>query len=149
MPSCGRILCAMNLFRATSARPEFATPELEAELAALEAEKSAGPPGEFMVDAFQRMGREKYARYVELRQVVQNNQFFTDSEVQARYMAGNHRFLIKLQVPDEVAAGMRVTPEEVGAVGERAFEGSGNYAVSGRELAARKDEWKLEVRELE
>lgn len=138
----------MNLFRAASNKPELATAELEQELAALEKERDSGPPGEFMIDAFQRMGKEKYVRYVELRQIIKDNQFFTDSEVQARYVAGDHKFLVKLQMPEEEAGKHKVAPEEVGAVGEKAANEAGNFAFTGKEIAEHKDEWKVEISEL-
>ena len=132
----------MHLYRAQLEKPTFSTSELEHELYLLEQERDQGPAGEYMIDAFHRMGKEKYLRYIEIREVVVDQQFFTDDKERARFNATQHDYLVELDIPDELAVKHVVTPEEVGAVGGHAVSGV-NYAFSGRELAAHKDDWSI------
>lgn len=76
----------ITLYRATSEQPQTVTADSRAELARLEQERDSGPPGEYMVDAFQRMGKEKYVRLVELRGVIKEQQFFSDNEARLEQM---------------------------------------------------------------
>jgi hypothetical protein len=100
-----------------------------------------------MVDAFQRMGKEKYVRLVELRGVVREQQFFSDNEAQVRASAGSHKFLSIMTIPDGDAAERMVTPEEMGAVGEKAVPNSKNYAFTGSEITAHAGDWRIVVKE--
>lgn len=138
----------ITLYRASSDAPQIATDELRRELEKLEKERDSGPAGEFMVDAFQRMGKEKYVRLVELRGVIKDQQFFSDNEAQVRANAGSHRYLSILTLPDNEAAEHLVTEEDMGAVGEKAIPNSKNYAVTGDEIATHAGKWGLVVREL-
>jgi hypothetical protein len=138
----------ITLYRATSDAPQIATNLLTRELEKLEKERDSGPPGEYMVDAFQRMGKEKYVRLVELRGVVREQQFFSDNEAQVRANAGAHKFLSVLTIPDEDAKGHLVTPEEMGAVGEKAVPNSKNYAFTGEEIANHAGDWRMVVKAL-
>ncbi len=136
----------ITLYRATSDSPQIATDALRSELAHLERERDSGPAGEYMVDAFRRMGKEKYVRLVELRGIVKDQQFFSDNEAQVRANAGSHKFLSILTIPDGDAKERKVSPEEMGAVGEKPVPHSQNYAFTGDEIASHVGEWGLVVR---
>jgi hypothetical protein len=139
----------MHLYRATSIQPQFSTSALEQELYDLEKERDAGPAGEFMIDAFKRMGKDRYVRYVELRQIIKDHQFFTDDKMEARNVAGDHQYLIEMEIPDDAGGAHKVLPEEVGAAGEKPAERGGNYGFTGRELAANKEAWNIVVSTIE
>ncbi|CAN5202741.1 hypothetical protein BH11PAT4_BH11PAT4_8130 [soil metagenome] len=138
----------ITLYRATSEQPQTVTADSRAELARLEQERDSGPPGEYMVDAFQRMGKEKYVRLVELRGVIKEQQFFSDNEAQVRANAGSHRYLSVLTIPEEDGAPRVVTEEAMGAVGEKAVPNSTNYAFTGDEIAEHIGNWTMVVKEL-
>lgn len=133
----------MDLYRGQSDPPEFSSPALEQELYLLEKERDEGPPDEYMVQAFQRMGRDKYVRLVELRGIVKDQIFFSDSRALALQSGGEHPYLVTISVPDEIAWKHKVIPEEVGAVGEHPVSGAQNFAFVGTELAEHKLDWNI------
>lgn len=135
----------MELYRAVSEKPEFSTPELEQELIVLEKERDEGPPNEYMVDAFARMGKGKYLRLIELRGIIKDLQFFLNDKTQARFIAGNHTYITSLDIPQDMAATHHVLPEEVGAAGEKSSPDAEHYAFAGFELAAHFQEWQVKV----
>lgn len=136
----------ITLFRATEEKPQFANDALRTELLGLEKERDNGPAGEFMIDAFQRMGKDKYVRLVELRGIIKEQQFFCDNETQLRASIGFHKFLTSMQVPDELALAHVVKEEEILAVGEKPVTGARNFAFVGDEIAANYQAWVVEVK---
>ena len=135
----------MDLYRGQSDPPEFSSAALQQELALLEQERDQGPPNEYMVQAFQRMGKDKYVRLVELRQIIKDQLFFTDSKALALQVGGGKAHIITMTVPDEIAWKHKVIPEEVGATGEQPITGAQNFSFVGTELTEHKQDWNITV----
>lgn len=121
--------------------------EMRSELKNLESERDSGGPGEYMADAFNRMGREKYERFLTLRKFMVDPVNFTDTVQGARDAAGVHRFLIQITIPDIVARAHRTSFEEIVVSGEKPAVGQ-NFAFTGAELDDNQKEWNLTVRDL-
>jgi len=139
----------MKLYRAQQELPELSNPTVEAELSALEKERDSGPPGEYMVDAFERMGKEKYVRLVELRATVKEPQFFVRTASISRFLAGTHRYLIELDIPESEAENYLVLPDEVRVSGGRPDEDDNNYAFTGQDLGNNRQAWQVKITDVD
>lgn len=135
----------MTLYRSVDECPKLPLKQHVEELWALEEERDSGPPGEYMVDAFNRMGKEKFVRIIELRDMVVNPQVFCDSQAQLLSQVGNNQYLVSIMVPDDMVFLHKVILEEAVVAGEHFIENAGNYAFSGTELSTNYKNWRYTV----
>lgn len=139
----------MKLYRGYVDKPKIATPEAVEEYKRLaELRDEINNRLKNPADIVREMGITNFNRLNELKKIV-GDQFFTDDEEMARGFAGERGYVIKMDVPDEIAQ------EHYSGVEMMARDGSPrpitNYKFTGKELWGiyNDQKWKIDLIELE